>query len=140
MDRRPVPGFPGLYVDEEGTVWSLRGGRFTPRAQHRAGAGHLRISVRTRPRPHPPTGTWVHRLVALAWHGPAKEDGLEVCHKNGDPRDNRPENLYWGTRTQNRRDAEAHRDLRESEKAREEGPFMLDDRGLVYTPSVLWGF
>lgn len=45
-------------------------------------------------------GKPVHQLVTLAFLG---EPGLyeEVRHKNGDPTDNRIENLHYGTRTEN---------------------------------------
>ena len=38
----------------------------------------------------------VHQAVALAWHGKP-----EVRHLNGDPQDNRPGNLAWGSRRVN---------------------------------------
>ncbi len=49
----------------------------------------------------------VHSLVALAFHGPRPE-GLEVRHLNGDPTDNRPENLRYGTHAENMQDKVAH--------------------------------
>lgn len=42
----------------------------------------------------------VHRAVALAFLGPIP-DGMEVLHNNGIPTDNRPENLRYGTRSEN---------------------------------------
>jgi hypothetical protein len=42
----------------------------------------------------------VHRLVAFAFLGPPPE-GHECRHLNGNPKDNRVENLAWGTRRQN---------------------------------------
>ena len=44
-----------------------------------------------------------HRLVAAAFLGPCPE-GLLVLHNNGDPGDNRPENLRYGTPLENQRD------------------------------------
>jgi hypothetical protein len=43
---------------------------------------------------------FVATLVAAAFIGP-RPDGLEVCHKDDDKDDNRPGNLYYGTRDQN---------------------------------------
>lgn len=42
----------------------------------------------------------VHVLVARAFHGP-KPIGMEVLHLNHDPADNRPQNLVYGTRSEN---------------------------------------
>lgn len=49
----------------------------------------------------------VHRLVLTAFEG-APLAGTEGCHRNGSPQDNRIENLYWGTRSENMLDAVAH--------------------------------
>lgn len=43
----------------------------------------------------------------LAFKGPPPE-GHEVCHNNGDPADNRLENLRYGTRTDNLHDLYLH--------------------------------
>ncbi len=45
-------------------------------------------------------GIPVHQLVMLAFHG-FPPPGTEVMHLNGDPRDNRPENLKYGTHSEN---------------------------------------
>lgn len=45
----------------------------------------------------------VHQLVLLAFVGPCPE-GLEICHNNGDPTDNRLVNLRYDTRSENVRD------------------------------------
>lgn len=42
----------------------------------------------------------IHRLVCETWHGP-KPEGKGALHRNGDSLDNRPENLYWGTVSEN---------------------------------------
>jgi len=40
----------------------------------------------------------LHRLVCTAWHGqPPTPKHTEVCHKDGDPSNNRPDNIYWAT-------------------------------------------
>lgn len=49
----------------------------------------------------------IHSLVCIAWHGPRPE-GMFACHRNDDKRDNRPENLYWGTHQQNMNDGKAN--------------------------------
>ena len=46
----------------------------------------------------------VHVLVCTAWHG-QRPQGMHCLHRNDNKRDNRPENLYWGTRLDNAADA-----------------------------------
>ena len=58
-------------------------------------SGHLSVVLG-----HGKNGSPVHQLVALAFHGPCPE-GMEVLHRNGDPTDNRPANLRYGTRSEN---------------------------------------
>ena len=47
--------------------------------------------------------TRAHRLVLTAFVGPCP-DGMEGCHYNGDPLDNRLENLRWDTHDANIQD------------------------------------
>jgi hypothetical protein len=49
----------------------------------------------------------VHRLVCRAFNGEPFE-GAVVRHLNGDPKDNRPENLKWGTCAENTADIIRH--------------------------------
>lgn len=49
----------------------------------------------------------VHRLILSAFVGPCPE-GLVTCHNNGDPTDNRLENLRWDTEKSNSADAISH--------------------------------
>lgn len=49
----------------------------------------------------------VSKLVTEAFHGP-KPEGMEACHGNGDPSDNRASNLRWDTRSGNMQDALIH--------------------------------
>lgn len=50
----------------------------------------------------------VHRLVLLAFKGPAPEDKPVCRHLNGNHLDNRPDNLEWGTMQENADDAARH--------------------------------
>lgn len=49
----------------------------------------------------------VHRLVLEAFTGQCPV-GMEGCHNNGDPADNRLSNLRWDTKSGNQQDAVAH--------------------------------
>lgn len=48
-----------------------------------------------------------HRLVLQAFVGPCPE-GMEACHNNGNPADNRLENLRWDTPSSNALDKVKH--------------------------------
>lgn len=82
-------------VNKKGTEFKrfLRGKVLAPAVFCKTGHLALPLGRRTR-------GIPVHQLVLLAFEGPCPE-GLEVRHLNGDPQDNRLENLQYGTRTEN---------------------------------------
>ncbi|SDS88319.1 HNH endonuclease [Pseudarthrobacter equi] len=43
----------------------------------------------------------VHVLVCEAWDGPPPAKGMHAAHRNGNPADNRPDNLRWATPSEN---------------------------------------
>ena len=110
---KDIPGYEGRYqVSTEGRIRSLD--RRVPCKCHYAGklfyrtvkgkilrpgryckAGHLSVVLG-----HGTAGRPVHQLVMLSFVGPP-EEGMEVLHRNGDPTDNRLENLHYGTRLEN---------------------------------------
>ena len=103
---RPIPGCEGYEASTFG-VRSLdrldslgRPVKGRMMKYHLDKDGYARLKVAGRKR-------YVHALVALAFHGPCPE-GLEVCHRNGDKLDFRPENLYYGTHQENELDKIAH--------------------------------
>lgn len=91
---RAVPGYEGLYqVSDTGRVWSERAGRELKPFAHKH-QGHLGIGLtdnRGRRR-----GQKIHRLVLEAFVGPCPA-GMQACHYNDVPNDNRLENLRWDT-------------------------------------------
>lgn len=82
-----------LYVDEAGNVFQL----LTASPSH-GGYHTIKIGSGTIRR---------HTLVCETYNG-LRPDGQEVRHLNGDPGDDRPENLAWGTRTENLADMINH--------------------------------
>lgn len=105
---KDVPGYEGVYqVSDQGRVKSQRrfgttGGVLTPRVK--ADSGHLRVALCQNGKVK---DFLIHRLVLFAFVGfPAP--GLEGCHNNGDPADNRLENLRWDTSKANSADIFLH--------------------------------
>lgn len=106
---RPVPRCPGYYADEMGLLWCdlplrWRDRGLRPVARTCKVKGYFRALVvedgKKRARP-------VHVLVARAFHG-ERPPGLQTRHLNGDRSDNRPENLRYGTGSENFGDAVVH--------------------------------
>lgn len=50
----------------------------------------------------------VHRLVCMAFHGMPPRLTMQVRHLDGNPQNNCPTNLEWGTQEQNWQDRESH--------------------------------
>lgn len=111
-----VPDYVGTYqVSNYGRVRSVdrtdRLGRKKKGqllAQHNDASGRPTVGLRGKIRR-------VCRLVLLAFVGPAPE-GMECCHNDGNPGNNRLENLRWDTRSSNTLDAVAQKTNAESRK------------------------
>lgn len=114
---RDVPGFEGIYqVSNQGQVRSLDRivyDRRRPNGFVRKGVllspalqkfGHFRIRLQHRGRKK---AYGVHQLVLMAFVGPCPP-GLQCCHNDGNPANNRVENLRWDTPLSNSRDAVKH--------------------------------
>lgn len=117
MERRPVPGWEGLYeVTSTGRVFAmpravvdrLERTRWLPGSERTPtpdGKGYLCVPLY---RNNHGTNTRVHRLVALAFLGPPPTDRHEVRHLDGDPTNNNVSNLAWGTPEENHADQIRH--------------------------------
>jgi hypothetical protein len=114
---RDVPGYPGYQAGSDGSIWSCWrfGGRGVGwlltdcrRKQLRAQpvrSGHLKVTLLVnRRRLH----RYVHALVLLAFAGPRPYPNWEARHRDGNPANNRPRNLLWGTRRDNQLDRAGH--------------------------------
>lgn len=103
---RPIPGFDGYEVSDLGRVRSYQrdpAGRLL-RSHPLPHTGHITVKLY---RDNVAVSSRVHMLVMRAFVGPAPE-GLEVCHNNGVPSDNRLSNLRYDTASANRLDAVLH--------------------------------
>lgn len=50
----------------------------------------------------------VHRLICMAFHGLPTTETMQVRHLDGNPENNVPENLEWGTQYENWEDRKMH--------------------------------
>ena len=105
---RDIPGYEGRYqVSNMGNVRSLDRRVNVCHGATRLMKGRVLKPADSKHNPHlyvqlghKQAGSPVHQLVALAFLGPRPE-GLDVRHLDGDPRNNRADNLAYGTRTEN---------------------------------------
>lgn len=112
-DAKEIPGCPGYWVTPDGRVYSewvrvieMRRDRSRARRlrQHDTPGGHKFTKVNGRAK----GPTLVHRMVLLAFVGDPPRPDDDARHLNGNPSDNRLENLAWGTRSDNVQDAISH--------------------------------
>jgi hypothetical protein len=123
---RDIPFLEGMYqasslgrvrsVDrivrrKDGLPQRRKGKMLTPTLNKNT--GHLAVGV-------PNVGPWrgvagVHRLVCAAFHGTPPQGHRhdsqreDICaHGDGNPQNNRPENLRWATRSENAFDCHKH--------------------------------
>lgn len=106
---QPIPSEPGFEASTLGRIRSvdrviqLRNGGtqrhrgYLRKLFLRSQDGRIQVMVNRHVRK-------VHHLVLEAFAGP-RPLGMVACHKNDIPSDNRPDNLYWGTASDNQRDS-----------------------------------
>lgn len=102
MEYRPIPFTDRYEVGSDGHIYSNRrrlrpwgGGKTT----------HLRLVLRVGLQS---VRLLVHRIVATVFHGQAPFREAEVRHLDGDPTNNDPSNLAWGTHSENMQDMIGH--------------------------------
>jgi hypothetical protein len=111
IEFRPIPGFPGYRISNTGIVQSCVpiNGRGPLTSQWRTlkpRRVHYYYQVKLY-RDHVRHFRKVHQLVLETFVGPRPE-GLWACHNNGNPIDNRVENLRWDTPKANHADRLDH--------------------------------
>lgn len=102
-----IPGYEGFYkVSQDGRIQSQPrlGARLKELCPEIDRDGYKRVILSKNGKKRKQL---VHRLVMLAFVGECPE-GMQVCHYNGDPADNRIENLRYGTPKENMRDRDRH--------------------------------
>lgn len=100
---KDIPGFPNYQASDEGHIRNKKTGHIKkPVASGRG--GHLMVYAGGGRRANK---EYVHRLVALAFHG-FPEHRRIACHIDGNPKNNSPQNVYWGTYSDNTKDSIKH--------------------------------
>jgi hypothetical protein len=119
---RHCPGHAGVCVGSDGSVWccwSTGGERWTLKAQRANDGGYKRINLsdgqsrKSRKKKQ----LMVHHLVLRAFVGPCPA-GMQTRHLDGNPANNRLDNLCWGTPKENAEDCARHRAARLAQAGR----------------------
>lgn len=117
---RQIPGMVGYAAGDDGSIWT----RFMARGRGASGGKVLVLTDTWRKRKTTPMGKrrthvititqdgepklyYAHRLILLAFVGPCP-DGMECCHNDGNPENNRLDNLRWDTPKGNMADRTKH--------------------------------
>jgi hypothetical protein len=109
---KPVIGYEATYeVSDAGRIRSIQ-------------TGHIKKFTHDKRKQRPIVGLWnnnkiriiyPHKAVLEAFVG-TRPQGMEACHNNGDPFDNRLENLRWDTPRANQLDRIKHGTSNRGEK------------------------
>lgn len=116
---RTLPEYDGYRFGSDGSVWScwtahgVSRNKVVPRGKTDSwrrlkcyidNQGYVRVGIKC-------NGIrrvcMVHQLILFAFVGP-RPGRMEACHNNGNPSDNRVENLRWDTTSENQKDAVRH--------------------------------
>lgn len=90
---------PGYFVTEDGKVYSQRSRKFLKPQKHKHG-----YDLYCMPKGDKFGWYLSHRLVAMAYI-PNPDNLPLVCHRDDNPQNNHVDNLYWGTKSSNLKDA-----------------------------------
>ena len=105
---KDIPGYEGKYqASDQGRIRSVDRRVRCAHGAYRLMRGRVLKPAASKYNPHllvvlghGNPGSPVHQLVALTFHG-SRPKGQDVRHLDGDPKNNRADNLAYGTRTDN---------------------------------------
>lgn len=103
-ETRPYPPNPRYTVSSDGRVFGVYGHEIRG-STNRPHGGYQRVQLCYGPVIR--KDTYVHRMVLETFVGPCPE-GLEACHNDGNPLNNRLDNLRWDTKSANAQDTLQH--------------------------------
>lgn len=102
MQLRPIPGFPGYHVADDGSIVGKRGTLLKPSPNS---DGYPSVQLRLNGRE---VHKSVHSLVASAWLPPKPSPKHEVAHFDGVKANCAVSNLRWATSKENHADRLRH--------------------------------
>ncbi len=111
---RPIPGCPNYEASSLGRVRRKAGTEGCPISRvlrpktRKARKGRLAYQEVALSHGGEPKSFLLHRLIALAFHGDPPKDKPIAAHCDGDPKNNRPENIRWATQSENLFDRYKH--------------------------------
>ncbi len=106
LDLRRVPWASSYLISDRGELYSERfGGRRRKIVPYIDKKGYAKFGITGDDGKRMLRGA--HQLVCEAFNGPRPE-GLQCRHLDGDPSNNTPGNLRWGTAKENAADRKAH--------------------------------
>lgn len=99
---KTIPDFPNYEISKNGIIRNKHTGRILKRGVHQD--GYPQVALQKHKKQYT---RLIHRLVLETFIGP-RPKGMKACHNNGNPIDNRLENLRWDTRRNNTLDSLRH--------------------------------
>lgn len=109
IEWTPIPNCPGYFASREGLILSKRRRNEVVLSPIETDDGHQYIFIFKKKR-------WVHHLI-LETFDRSKPNGLQCRHLDGNPGNNRPDNLSWGTQMENSMDRWEHGTMPVGEKS-----------------------
>ena len=106
MMMKEIPGYPLQYATTDGLIFSMRNGELKQKSM-RLHNGYFRVNLRDGKLPVKLHAEPVHKIILETFVG-KRPEGLVCRHLNGNPLDNRLENICWGTQQENAQDAIRH--------------------------------
>lgn len=105
VPAKEIIGYDVRYcADVFGNIWSKASGKWK-KLKANITAGYLRLTLRKNSKD---VNRTVHKLVCATYYGETPFEGAVVRHLDGNSINNAPDNLDWGTYSQNWDDAKFH--------------------------------
>lgn len=133
-----ITGFPNYKITKDGRIWSIprrgssKNGKWMKVHKRYKKSNHLTVRLCKNGKMYNKS---VHRLVLEVYVSPCP-DNMECRHLDGNPQNNNLDNLCWGTKAENSKDAVKHGTIPLLKMIGEQHPFSKlkdeDVRMIVY--------